>query len=317
MFDELFLTHEQQVKKSHNKRHKLDLRAYKGGGEPAAPEQKKETYSAFGNVASQDGFTASPYNQKQMDYYQGIVPTLQSQLYDQNTGEQQATNYAQNIKDQGMRSFKRDMADSLGTTIADNARRFGSLNNSSYDSGLKRFTQAQEQGLQDLNNNYDANKMNYMNDYTNRYTNLLNNAQNGIGNLYNLANGQSQNALSSSNATNTMAQQLYQTQASMYNTQQQANAAMASAAMSAAGNMLKPNVVVSDIKTKKNINKIDEINGINIYEFEYKTNEYPELPIGKQVGVIAQEVEKLIPDSVINTDRYKMVDYSKVLPLIA
>jgi len=167
-----------------------------------APEQKKETYSAWGNSSTQDGFTASPYNQGQMDYYQGIMPSLQSKLYDTNTADQQATDYATNIKDVGMRSFKRDMADSLGTTIADNAKRFGSLSNSSYDSGLKRFTQAQEQGLQDLNNNYDANKMAYMDNYTNRYTNLLNTAQNGIGNLYNLSSGNSQSALASSNATN-------------------------------------------------------------------------------------------------------------------
>ena len=67
---------------------------------------------------------------------------------------------------------------------------------------------------------------------------------------------------------------------------------------------------------KENIVKIGEKNGINIYEFDYKTDEYPELPEGKQIGVIAQEVEH-IPNAVIQGDKYKLVDYAVILPLIA
>ena len=47
----------------------------------------------------------------------------------------------------------------------------------------------------------------------------------GVGsNLYNLANGQSQNAMNSSNAINGFSNQQYGTQASMYNTDIQADA---------------------------------------------------------------------------------------------
>ena len=74
--------------------------------------------------------------------------------------------------------------------------------------------------------------------------------------------------------------------------------------------------MASDKKVKKNITKIGEKNGINVYEFEYKTDEYPELPTGKQIGVMAQEVEH-IPNAVIQGDKYKLVDYAVILPLIA
>lgn len=75
-------------------------------------------------------------------------------------------------------------------------------------------------------------------------------------------------------------------------------------------------IAASDKNVKKNIKLIGTENGFNIYSFEYKTDEYPELPSGKQVGVIAQEVEEIIPSAVaeVTTDsgKYKVVDYLKL-----
>ena len=142
----------------------------------------------------------------------------------------------------------------------------------------------------------------------------LSNLQNLINQYYNTGNTFMGTAANASNNANSFANAQYGAQMSNYlsperiwmGINQKGEEAARMAAMAAA----------SDIKTKKNIIKIGEKNGINIYEFEYKIDKYPELPEGKQVGVIAQEVEH-IPNAVIQGDKYKLVDYAVILPLIA
>ena len=54
-------------------------------------------------------------------------------------------------------------------------------------------------------------------------------------------------------------------------------------------------------------------------EYEWKKEEFPEnnFPDGKQVGLIAQQVEELFPALVAtNKDGYKSVDYSKISVLL-
>lgn len=74
----------------------------------------------------------------------------------------------------------------------------------------------------------------------------------------------------------------------------------------------------SDIRMKKNIErltnilpKLDNINGV---KFDWKTNEFPEqnLPRERQIGLIAQEVEKQFPE-LVNKDKQglKSLDYAK------
>ena len=57
------------------------------------------------------------------------------------------------------------------------------------------------------------------------------------------------------------------------------------------------------------IKKIGKLRkGINIYSYNYI--DYKDLPKEKQIGVMAQEVEKVMPEAVITrADGYKMVDY--------
>ena len=67
----------------------------------------------------------------------------------------------------------------------------------------------------------------------------------------------------------------------------------------------------SDIRMKENIKAIGWLpNGLPVYEYEYKP-EWKEVGgHGKFVGVMAQEVEKVIPEAVITRpDGYKMVNY--------
>lgn len=72
----------------------------------------------------------------------------------------------------------------------------------------------------------------------------------------------------------------------------------------------------SDIRMKENIKEIGSLpNGLSVYSFEYK----PEFKDdkycghGRYAGLMAHEVEKMIPDAVITrADGYKMIDYAKV-----
>jgi hypothetical protein len=70
----------------------------------------------------------------------------------------------------------------------------------------------------------------------------------------------------------------------------------------------------SDVNTKKNITKVGSLpNGLNLYTYEYK-NEFkddPKAGSGIQFGVLAHEVEKVIPEAVsLDRSGYKVVDYS-------
>jgi len=69
--------------------------------------------------------------------------------------------------------------------------------------------------------------------------------------------------------------------------------------------------IMSDIRTKENIKHLGWMpNGLPIYEYEYKP-EWKEIAgYGKFVGVMAQEVEQVMPEAVMTRpDGYKMVNY--------
>ena len=69
----------------------------------------------------------------------------------------------------------------------------------------------------------------------------------------------------------------------------------------------KAGSLFSDIRLKKNIKKIStRPDGLNIYEFDYIWGG------GRQVGLMAQEVQGLYPDAVSESGGYLMVNYSKV-----
>ena len=75
----------------------------------------------------------------------------------------------------------------------------------------------------------------------------------------------------------------------------------------------------SDKKLKNNISnisspieKIKQINGVN-FEWSDKQSTYT----GKDVGVIAQDVEKVLPEVVTEReDGYLAVKYEKIIPLL-
>jgi hypothetical protein len=72
---------------------------------------------------------------------------------------------------------------------------------------------------------------------------------------------------------------------------------------------------LSDLNAKQDIQKIGSLeNGINLYKYEYKPEFRDQWGHGPQIGVIAQEVELIMPEAVVSTeDGYKVVNYSMVL----
>lgn len=63
------------------------------------------------------------------------------------------------------------------------------------------------------------------------------------------------------------------------------------------------------------LQKLLQINGV---EYRMKKNEFTKnnFPDQKQIGLIAQNVEKTVPEAVTEIDGYKGVDYAKLVPLL-
>jgi hypothetical protein len=115
-------------------------------------------------------------------------------------------------------------------------------------------------------------------------------------------------------------QGLSQAAQTQYGATQAANAANAgfwSGLMSSAATAASGGAAKSDIRTKENIKVIGKMNnGLNVYSFEYK-QEFKDSEYaghGTFVGVMAQEVEKIIPEAVFTgSDGYKVVNYSLIV----
>ena len=82
-------------------------------------------------------------------------------------------------------------------------------------------------------------------------------------------------------------------------------------------------ITPSDARFKKNIepihNSLDKIRQINGVTYYYRSAEFKDLGFTdkEQVGVIAQEIEKVLPQLVFTDEKgYKAVDYSKLVPLL-
>jgi hypothetical protein len=82
-------------------------------------------------------------------------------------------------------------------------------------------------------------------------------------------------------------------------------------------------ITPSDIRYKRNIvpvdNALKKIMLLSGYYYSFKMDEFPDMSFDakRQIGVIAQEVEKVLPEVVITLQNgYKTVDYPKLIPLL-
>jgi hypothetical protein len=111
------------------------------------------------------------------------------------------------------------------------------------------------------------------------------------------------------------AQMGYNAQMGNFNAQQAAQQGLNAGLMGLGGTLGAAALMApaSDIRMKENIKQVGKLaNGLNVYTYEYKP-EFRDDPFaghGKHIGVMAQEVEKIMPKAVITRpDGYKMVNY--------
>ena len=100
-----------------------------------------------------------------------------------------------------------------------------------------------------------------------------------------------------------------------YNAQQAANSNLTGGLLGLGGTLGAASIL-SDIRTKENIEPIGVANnGLTIYKFEYKP-EFKDLELaghGVHYGFMAQEVEQVYPHAVYTlNDGYKVIDYGKI-----
>lgn len=109
--------------------------------------------------------------------------------------------------------------------------------------------------------------------------------------------------------------QKYNSDVNAFEAQQRANAAGSAGWGSALGTIAGAAISkYSDRRMKKDIKLIGTLkNGLNLYSFEYR-DEFKDLAgYGKHVGVMADEVERVIPDAVtVMPNGYKAVNYGLV-----
>ena len=96
------------------------------------------------------------------------------------------------------------------------------------------------------------------------------------------------------------------------------------AKLQVAGNIVAIGTITpSDIRYKENIvpidNALDKIMSLSGYYYSFKAKDFPDMGFDsqKQIGIIAQEVEEVLPEVVTTLQNgYKAVDYPKLIPLL-
>jgi len=104
----------------------------------------------------------------------------------------------------------------------------------------------------------------------------------------------------------------YQNQLNAYNAQQAQSGGFLGGLMSLGGSLGSAALTKSDRKLKKDIKRIGTHDlGIGIYTYHYKDGH--DLPKALQVGVMADELEKVMPEAVVTmSDGYKAVNYALI-----
>lgn len=79
----------------------------------------------------------------------------------------------------------------------------------------------------------------------------------------------------------------------------------------------------SDVRFKEDVQSfngaLNLISSLGVYQYQYKTNEFSEqnFPAGKQVGVMAQDLEKVMPELVKKDEQgFRFVNYAGLSPVL-
>jgi len=251
------------------------------------------SYGGLGNEVSQDDIAAQQaraeeaYLARLNPQFQRDEESLRTRLINQGIG-------------QGSQAYQREM-DTFNQTRND-ARQQAILAGQQYGST------AQQQALQRRNQSiqeYDAQRNAPLNEYI------------GLTSGTQVTNPQfsSQNYQGSAPVDYAgLVNQNYQNQMAQYNAKQAAsNNTMSSlfglggSFLGAAGQAGGVAALFSDMHLKENIVPIGEENGFPIYEFNYIS-----IPEKRFIGVMAQDVEKIMPEAIGESEGFKTVNYDMI-----
>lgn len=139
-------------------------------------------------------------------------------------------------------------------------------------------------------------------DYRDQQLNKLQAALLGYNNIYDIAKGVTGLSNSLANSIGS-----YNMNRAQLNNQSSGIGDALGSLGSMAGQLGSAAILASDRRLKENIEKLDEVDGINIYKFDYINGGDK-----NQVGVIAQEIEDKYPECVVKDWEFLKVDYSKL-----
>lgn len=244
---------------------------------PAQPTTKTDMgqfgYTTTGSFGSKWG--ATPFQQSFIESAQNRMNNANKALEDRTVSEERVkamqNQYNQQFRDNYLApAMQKGLL--RGSTAAD-----------VYNMGQKEYAQ-QAQNLidQEEQRQYQA----------------LANALANYTTLYDIAQG----TTGLSNAQNQAASNYALSAAQLEAANQQAMMGNIMQGLQAAGSI----AMMSDIRLKENIEKLDTVEGINIYKFDYING------AKDQVGVIAQEMQEKCPECVLEKDGYLAVNYTKL-----
>tara|TARA_R100000951_G_scaffold1557_6_gene3282 strand:- start:435 stop:1289 length:855 start_codon:yes stop_codon:yes gene_type:complete len=157
----------------------------------------------------------------------------------------------------------------------------------------------QQSASQEYGNAYNR----FTGDQTNMYNRLAGMTDMGQAQAANLGNLE----LAEAGGVSDLASNLVNFQAAAREGRANRSQGMFNTLVSAAATASAP-AAASDKRLKENIEKVGEKNGFNIYEFNYI-----ETPDTRWRGVMAQEVQDIMPDAVVEMPNgYLAVDYGKI-----
>jgi len=164
----------------------------------------------------------TPFEKQQEQFFQSQLPQVENKLFSPN--ESYFKEIADKRKQLAMKGFNEDKENILRSLAEDSNQRFGSLSNSPYRDNLTEASKVFADELNDINTQYDAD---YQNPRANEYNYLkgLFDIANGLqteqlGNMY-AGLGQLGNQFGQGS---TWLNNIYNTQAGIYNAQTQADA---------------------------------------------------------------------------------------------
>lgn len=217
---------------------------------------------------------------------EAIMQRLQPQL------ERQRSQLDTQLANQGIMRG----SEAYQNAMKDQSQRENDLYSQSALQGINLDNQAHQQGLQEAA---------YLRELPlNEVTSLLGASQVNTPNFQGYQGAQAQ-AAPLFGATQAMGDY----KADLYNAQAANKSGMLGGLMSLGGQLGSSWIQQSDRRLKRDIKKIGELpNGLNVYSFKYLNSDE------KQIGFMADEVEKVKPDAVMTgNDGFKSVDYLKVL----